>query len=130
MAQMYESRLYGLREQLHPRADLGGEVTRYVHYVAANLRILRRERGLTQLELARRAGIDLRFVQRVEGAKTNPSLAFLVRFARALAVAPTDLLQEANFVPGRVGRPRVGSFVPSEEPTSGACAAESNTRSP
>jgi transcriptional regulator with XRE-family HTH domain len=67
------------------------------------MRHLRRERGLTQATLARRAELNLRFVQRIESAKTDLSLATLVSIALALHVEPADLLQEPPFHDGADG---------------------------
>jgi transcriptional regulator with XRE-family HTH domain len=55
---------------------------------------LRRERGLTQVELAKRAAVTQAYVAKIEGGdRANPSLAILKRLAKALGVPVTALLE-------------------------------------
>ncbi|WP_244909748.1 helix-turn-helix domain-containing protein [Nitrospirillum viridazoti] len=56
------------------------------------LRGRRRERGLTQEELAFRAGMDVTYLSDLERGKWNPSLAMIVDLARGLSVHPSELL--------------------------------------
>jgi transcriptional regulator with XRE-family HTH domain len=58
--------------------------------VAANIRRLREERGMSQVELARRAGVDLRPLTRIESVDREPGASTLARIARGLGVAPAD----------------------------------------
>lgn len=60
--------------------------------VGANIRRLRKAKGLTQEQLAHEAGVAMRYVAGVERAEENPSLRFLVKIADALAVPPAVLL--------------------------------------
>lgn len=60
--------------------------------VGANIRRLRKEKGLTQEQLAHEAGMAMRYVAGVERAEENPSLRFLVKIAQALGVEPARLL--------------------------------------
>lgn len=60
--------------------------------VGANVRRLRKARGLTQEQLAHEAGVAMRYVAGVERAEENPSLRFLVKLADALEVEPATLL--------------------------------------
>jgi transcriptional regulator with XRE-family HTH domain len=55
-------------------------------HVAGNLRALRAAAGLSQAQLAERAGISRRMLVAVEGGDTNVSLAKLARVAAALRV--------------------------------------------
>ncbi|MCG9915435.1 MAG: helix-turn-helix domain-containing protein [Phenylobacterium sp.] len=59
--------------------------------VGANVRRLRKARGLTQEQLAHDAGIDLTYVGGIERGRRNPSLAVLVRLAESLGVHPPAL---------------------------------------
>jgi len=59
---------------------------------ATNLVRLRRERGLSQEELAHRAGIDRTFVSGCERLVRNPTLTTLEKIARGLEVDPLELL--------------------------------------
>jgi len=57
------------------------------------LRDLRSGRGLTQEELAYRAGMSVPYLSELERGKNNPSLSMLVDLAKALEIHPTDLLR-------------------------------------
>lgn len=58
-----------------------------------NVRRLRRERELTQEQLAFEAQIDLTYVGGIERGRRNPSLIVITRLAAALGVAPATLLE-------------------------------------
>jgi transcriptional regulator with XRE-family HTH domain len=60
--------------------------------VGANIRRLRKAKGLTQEQLAHEAGMAMRYVAGVERGEENPSLRFLVKIAEALGTEPADLL--------------------------------------
>ena len=62
--------------------------------VARNIKQLRTERGLTQRELARRAGLDPRSLNRLEREPQNLSLALLEAVASALGVTAVSLLAD------------------------------------
>lgn len=62
--------------------------------VGANVRRLRKERKLTQEQLAMETGIDLTYLGGIERGRRNPSLSVLARLAEALAAHPRDLLDE------------------------------------
>lgn len=69
--------------------------------VAANVYRLRTERGLTQTELARRAGMRQPRIAELERGDSSPNQDTLVRVAIALGVDIADLYQpaEARSVP-------------------------------
>jgi transcriptional regulator with XRE-family HTH domain len=56
---------------------------------------LRRENGLTQVQLAKRTGYSVEFVSFVERGVNGPSIAGLERFAKALSVDVSDLFNFA-----------------------------------
>lgn len=60
--------------------------------VGANIRRLRKAKGLTQEQLAHEAGMAMRYVAGVERGEENPSLRFLVKMAEALGTEPAILL--------------------------------------
>lgn len=60
--------------------------------LAANLRRLREERGLSQEALALSAGMDPAEVRRIESCKRDPGVRVLTRLALALDRAPAELL--------------------------------------
>ena len=59
--------------------------------LGAAVRQRRLSAGLTQAELAQRAGIGRPHLVRIEGGQKNPTAVVLVHIARALGVAPGDL---------------------------------------
>lgn len=58
--------------------------------VGANIRRLRKERGLSQEALAGEAGLAMRHLGRIERGEGNPTVAILGRLAEVLGVLPTD----------------------------------------
>lgn len=61
--------------------------------VGENVRRLRKERGLTQEQLAMEVGIDLTYLGGIERGRRNPSLKVLASLGAALSVEPGDLLR-------------------------------------
>jgi len=57
-----------------------------------NVRRIRRQRGMTQEELAFEAKIDLTYAGGIERGKRNPSLLVMARIANALSVPLPKLL--------------------------------------
>lgn len=71
-----------------------------------NLRRLRERAGLTQAELARRAGVPFRSYQNWETGSREPRLQVLPPLAKALEVTVNDLLEDSPQEPSRrSGRP-------------------------
>ena len=62
--------------------------------LARNVSRLRRQKGLTQEELAFEAKIDLTYMGGIERGKRNPSLLVIVRTAKALSVPLPKLLSD------------------------------------
>lgn len=78
----------------------------WLRHVAANVRRLRERRGLAQEQLANEARVAPRYLQEVERARTNMSLAMLVRLAETLEVDRRRLLRPAPpLAVARRGRP-------------------------
>jgi transcriptional regulator with XRE-family HTH domain len=80
-------------------------VTKVLASIAANVVRLRHRVGLTQEQLSEEAGLELRFLQKVERGKPNISVGTLVQLADALGVNPKALLTLARLRPARRGRP-------------------------
>ena len=59
--------------------------------LSKNLQNLRRERGLSQEDLAHKAEIHQTYLSGVESGKRNPSVLVLDRIAKALGVDIVDL---------------------------------------
>jgi transcriptional regulator with XRE-family HTH domain len=75
-------------------ADTG--VDEFVRTVAANVRLLRREAGLTLAELASAAGLGKSTLAQLESGKANPSVETLWAIAAALRVSFARLVEEAR----------------------------------
>ena len=58
-----------------------------------NLRRLRRERGLSQEELAHRAGIDRTYVSALERGVYSASITMVAKLAVVLEAEPSQLLE-------------------------------------
>lgn len=58
--------------------------------VGANIRRLRKERGLSQEALAGEAGLAMRHLGRIERGEGNPTVAVLGKLADVLGVHPTE----------------------------------------
>jgi transcriptional regulator with XRE-family HTH domain len=61
--------------------------------LAANLRRLREDLGLSQEALALRADMDPAEVRRIETCKRDPGVRVLARLAEALGRTPAELLR-------------------------------------
>ncbi len=61
--------------------------------LAKRLKQLRAERGLTQAALAKRAGVTLSYVGRLEIGRHDPQLSTLRKLAKALKVTVAELIQ-------------------------------------
>jgi len=69
---------------------------RWEEVVGANIRRLRKAKGLSQEELAHQAGLATRYLAGIERGEENPSLQFLVKIAAALGERPAILLDESK----------------------------------
>ncbi|MEN5169457.1 helix-turn-helix transcriptional regulator [Brevundimonas pondensis] len=58
--------------------------------VGANIRRLRKERGLSQETLAGEAGLAMRHLGRIERGEGNPTVAILGKLADVLSVHPAE----------------------------------------
>ena len=52
-----------------------------------NLKTIRTKKGISQGDIARSLGVSRGFVSNIENGKTNPTLATIVRLAKALGVS-------------------------------------------
>lgn len=64
-------------------------------HIRLRLRPIRKARGLSQYELARRVGCTVAFISRLEAHHSLPSIPTLATLAQVLAVPPWDLVEEA-----------------------------------
>jgi len=65
-------------------------------YLAANVKRRRMSLGLSQEELALRAGIDRTYASQIERAIANPSLAIICSIADEIGCEVEELLQIPN----------------------------------
>jgi len=82
--------------------------TGVIRTVAANVRSLRKAAGLSQEELADKAGVDRTYVSQVERQLRNVTISVLAQLARALRTTPDRLLVPAEGQ-GKSGRARSSS---------------------
>lgn len=66
------------------------------------IRVLRKERNLTQSELAEILGVNQSIVQKLETGATDLDLPWMRRLASALAISPLELLPEDIISPEEV----------------------------
>ncbi|MFE0013748.1 helix-turn-helix domain-containing protein [Mesorhizobium sp. NPDC059054] len=64
--------------------------------MAANMRRVRHDQGLTQEELAARAELSMRYVGSIERGRVSASVTVLGRLAEALNVDPCDLIKPSK----------------------------------
>ncbi len=62
--------------------------------VARNIRRIRRERGLSQEELASLVSINRNYVGMIERQENSPTVAMVERIAKALRIEPARLFEE------------------------------------
>jgi transcriptional regulator with XRE-family HTH domain len=60
--------------------------------VARNLRVVRKQKGFTQEELAFRAGINRNYVGQIEREEKSPSVDVLEKLSKSLNIRPEQLL--------------------------------------
>jgi transcriptional regulator with XRE-family HTH domain len=68
-------------------------VTDPLETFASNLRRHRKERGLSQEELAHRAGLHMTDVGRIERAQRDPGVRTVAKLAAGLDIQIADLMQ-------------------------------------
>jgi transcriptional regulator with XRE-family HTH domain len=57
-----------------------------------NLKRIRKEKGMSQGDIAREFGMDKAFISNIENGKTNPTLATITKLAKAVGVSVEDLM--------------------------------------
>ncbi len=64
--------------------------------IGANVRRLRKAKGLSQEALAAECDIDMRYLGGIERGQENPTVAVLARIAKALGVQVAALIAEGR----------------------------------
>lgn len=62
--------------------------------VARNLRILRKEKGLSQEELAFRAGINRNYVGQIEREEKSPTVDLLEKLSKPLGIEAIEFFKK------------------------------------
>jgi transcriptional regulator with XRE-family HTH domain len=70
--------------------------TEYQQLFGRRVRELRKERKLSQIELAAKVGIDRSYMGFLERGERNPSLEVIAKIAEALSVTPDELLKKTK----------------------------------
>lgn len=70
--------------------------TEYVQVFGERIRTFRKERGMSQIDLANKVGIDRSYIGFLERGERNPSLEMIIKIAEALNVTPDELLKKAR----------------------------------
>jgi transcriptional regulator with XRE-family HTH domain len=78
---------------IYHRSD---ENRRYLQQFGLHLKLLRVKRGLTQEQLAERAGMHRTFIGRLERGQSGINVERLADLAAGLGVDPADLLPTAD----------------------------------
>ncbi len=84
--------------------------------LATNMRLARTAAGISQEELAHRAGIDRTYVSGIEREKRNPTITVVARFAEALGTTTANLLTVGSYA----GRARPSPSTAQERGDSGS----------
>jgi transcriptional regulator with XRE-family HTH domain len=91
--------------------------------LARNLRLWRNARGLSQEELADRAGINRGYMSDLERGRYSATIVMIGKLAEALAIEPAELLrQSAKSGASRTARPRVATMLEAAEEAAGFAA--------
>ena len=56
-----------------------------------NLRQIRKEKGMTQLELGKKLKLDVGYISYLENGKKNPTVMTIEKIAKALGVSVSEL---------------------------------------
>ena len=58
-----------------------------------NLKKIRTRKNITQVDIAKKLGVDRSFVSNIENGKNNPTLSTITNLAQALGVSTNELLK-------------------------------------
>jgi transcriptional regulator with XRE-family HTH domain len=75
------------------------DIAEQVQYVISQIRKLRVQRGISQMELSLRANISQSFLANLEKGKKQPSVLTIIKIAAALEVHPKE------FFPVKISAP-------------------------
>jgi transcriptional regulator with XRE-family HTH domain len=87
------------------------DVERVSATVSQNLKLFRKQNGLTLDELSRKSGVSKGMLVEIENGSANPSIATLCRAATALGVSVADFVGVGVNVPVRIVPPEDASIL-------------------
>ncbi len=58
-----------------------------------NLKRIRTEKGISQGDIVKASGIDKAMISNIENGKTNPTLATIVKLAKAIGISVGELMK-------------------------------------
>lgn len=76
--------------------------------VAKNIKALRRQRGLTQAEVAEKTGVTTAHISHIEIGKGTISLPLLIEMCKVMRVTPNDILVGEFSTPNSGSKPSDG----------------------
>lgn len=68
------------------------DTVKYIHRFGTRVRVLRREKGLSQEELADRANVHRTFIGMIERGEKNATLVTIVKISAGLEIPAAELL--------------------------------------
>lgn len=68
------------------------QLKRFLDNIAKNIRKYRKQRGLTQIQLSTLAGLDRKYLSKMENGLTNPSIRTLYKLSKALGTSLNNFL--------------------------------------
>ncbi|ANT54727.1 MULTISPECIES: helix-turn-helix domain-containing protein [Mesorhizobium] len=95
-----------MEQKVNILTDVGAEVEHVSAMVSQNLKLFRRQNGLTLDQLSRKSGVSKGMLVEIEKGSANPSIATLCRMAVALGVSVADFVGVASSVPARIVHPQ------------------------
>jgi transcriptional regulator with XRE-family HTH domain len=67
------------------------DVTDQLHYVIAQIKKIRTQKGLSQMTLSLQSNLSQSFLASIETGKKMPSLLTIIKIANALNISPKEL---------------------------------------
>ena len=98
-----------MEKKVNISTEAVADVERVSATVSQNLKLFRRQNGLTLDELSRKSGVSKGMLVEIEKGSANPSIATLCRAAIALGVSVADFVGVAASVPVRIVPPEDAS---------------------
>lgn len=98
-----------MKKKVNISTEAVADVERVSATVSQNLKLFRRQNGLSLDELSKRSGVSKGMLVEIEKGSANPSIATLCRAATALGVSIADFVGVASSVPVRIVPPEDAS---------------------